>query len=157
MSFAYSVLAVMMCIVAMPVSAHWQWLDKEGNKVFSDRPPGHDIPEKNILQRSALTPAAVLPQAPTSLARPTSVDKVLMQKKKQLQELENAKRRLDEDKAGKARAENCQRAKAARASMASGRVIAVPNEQGQPQILDAQARAAELTRLEEIIESNCNP
>lgn len=140
----------------MTVSANWQWLDKEGRNVFSDRPPPLDIPEKNILQRPAIRQTAVEPQAPASLARPAPVDKGLLEKKRQLQEIEIGKRNLDEEKATKARADNCRRAKAAKAGLDSGRRMARLNEKGEPEVLDAQARAAELTRLEEIIESNCN-
>ena len=36
---------------AVPAMAQWQWIDKDGRKVFSDRPPGLDVPEKNIVKR----------------------------------------------------------------------------------------------------------
>jgi hypothetical protein len=156
MNYRKPLLAILACAVSMAVSAHWQWLDKDGRKVFSDRSPPSDIPEKNILQRPAVTLTPVAPQAAASLARPTPIDKGLQDKRKQLQEVEIGKRKLEEEKATKTRAENCQRAKASKASFDSGRRIAKPNEKGEPEILDAQARAAELTRLEEIIESNCN-
>lgn len=156
MNYRKPLLAILACVVSMAVSAHWVWLDKDGRKVFSDRPPPLDTPEKNILQRPAVTPVAAEPQPPASLARPMAVDKSLLEKKKQLQEIEIGKRKLDEEKATKARVDNCQRAKAAKAGLDSGRRMARLNEKGEPEVLDAQARAAELTRLEEIIESNCN-
>ncbi|MEG0922859.1 MAG: DUF4124 domain-containing protein [Comamonas sp.] len=36
---------------AAPAMAQWQWIDKDGRKVFSDRPPGLEVPEKNIVKR----------------------------------------------------------------------------------------------------------
>jgi hypothetical protein len=33
--------------------AQWQWIDKDGRKVYSDRSPPSDIQEKNILKRPA--------------------------------------------------------------------------------------------------------
>ncbi len=40
-------------------SAQWQWIDKDGHKVFSDRAPPPEIQDKNILKRPAgLKPAA---------------------------------------------------------------------------------------------------
>ena len=36
---------------AVPAMAQWQWIDKDGRKVFSDRPPGLEVPEKNIVKR----------------------------------------------------------------------------------------------------------
>lgn len=156
MNYIKPLVAILACGVSMAVSANWQWLDKEGHNVFSDRPPPLDIPEKNILQRPTVKQVAVEPQSPASLARPAPVDKALLEKKKQLQEVELGKRKLEEEKATKARADNCQRAKAAKAGLDSGRRMAKLNEKGEPEVLDAQARAAELTRLEEIIESNCS-
>ncbi|MEF9966178.1 MAG: DUF4124 domain-containing protein [Comamonas sp.] len=37
--------------IAAPAMAQWQWVDKDGRKVFSDRPPGLEVPEKNIIKR----------------------------------------------------------------------------------------------------------
>ncbi|PWB21013.1 DUF4124 domain-containing protein [Comamonas sp. JNW] len=37
--------------IGAPAMAQWQWVDKDGRKVFSDRPPGLEVPEKNILKR----------------------------------------------------------------------------------------------------------
>jgi hypothetical protein len=156
MSYRNPLFAILACVASMTVSANWQWLDKDGHKVFSDRPPPLNIPEKNIIQRPAVKQVALEPQPPASLARPAPVDKALLEKKKQLQEVELGKRKLEEEKATRARADNCQRAKAAKAGLDSGRRMARLNERGDPEILDAQARATELTRLEEIIESNCN-
>lgn len=156
MNYRKPLLAILACAVSMAASAHWVWLDKDGRKVFSDRAPPPEIPEKNILERPSVTQAPVAPQAAASLARPVPVDKGLLEKKKQLQEVEIGKRKLEEEKATIARADNCQRAKAAKAGLDSGRRMAKLNEKGEPEVLDARARAAELTRLDEIIESNCN-
>lgn len=37
--------------IGAPAMAQWQWIDKDGRKVFSDRPPGLEVPEKNIVKR----------------------------------------------------------------------------------------------------------
>lgn len=37
--------------IGAPAMAQWQWVDKDGRKVFSDRPPGLEVPEKNIVKR----------------------------------------------------------------------------------------------------------
>ena len=41
------------CMVALSAAAQWQWLDKDGRKVYSDRAPPADILEKNIVKRPA--------------------------------------------------------------------------------------------------------
>lgn len=143
------------CLIAMAASAHWQWIDKDGRKVFSDRAPPPEIPEKDILERPALVVPATVPLGAASAPRLSGVDRELSEKKKKTEETEVAKRKTEEEKILKAKAENCVRAKQAKASFDSGRRIARPNEKGEPEVLDATARAAEVARIQAIIESDC--
>ena len=53
------------CTWARGAAAQWQWIDKDGRKVFSDRPPPADIQEKNILKQ----PGGSLPARPTGPRR----------------------------------------------------------------------------------------
>lgn len=46
-------LAGIACMIALAASAQWQWLDKDGRKVYSDRAPPGDVLEKNIVKRPA--------------------------------------------------------------------------------------------------------
>lgn len=55
---------------AVAAQAQWQWLDKGGRKVYSDRPPPADVLEKNILKRPGGLVAAALAAAPA--ASPTA-------------------------------------------------------------------------------------
>jgi hypothetical protein len=151
----YLVLAALACLVSLQVAAHWQWLDKDGRKVFSDRAPPPDIPEKDILARPAVLPAAV-PQSGASAPRLGGIDKELTDKKKKAEELELAKRRAEGEKLSTTKADNCARAKRAKASLDSSRTLARSNEKGEPEILDGAARAAELSRIQDIIEADCN-
>jgi hypothetical protein len=41
------------CLIAITASAQWQWIDKDGRKVFSDRAPPPEVLDKNILKRPA--------------------------------------------------------------------------------------------------------
>ena len=148
-------LAALACLVSLQVVAHWQWLDKDGRKVFSDRAPPPDIPEKDILERPAVPPVAV-PQSGASAPRLGGIDKELTDKKKKAEELELAKRRAEGEKLASSKADNCARAKRAKTSLDSNRPIARSNEKGEPEILDAGARAAELSRIQDIIEADCN-
>ncbi len=149
-------LATVTCLLSLQAIAHWQWLDKDGHKVFSDRAPPPEIPEKNILQRPVTLPTATPPQATASSPRLGGVDRELVEKKKKVEEAEAGKRRADDDKVAASRAENCARAKRAKVSFDSGRSIARSNEQGEPEILDAAGRAAELKRIQAIIDVDCN-
>ena len=150
--------------------AQWQWLDKDGRKVFSDRAPPSDVPEKNILKRpngvakAAATAeagadtngnAASAPPAAANLPIPGGLDKELEAKKKQAAEAEAAKRKATEAANAKAKIENCSRAKQAKANFDSGIRITQTNAAGEREILDDAARAAEVKRIQSIIDSDC--
>lgn len=163
------------CFVALSGNclAQWQWLDKDGRKVFSDRAPPADILEKNILKRpnsplkaaptddavaaSAAAPASASASAAAApaLPKPSGLDKDLEARKKQAAEAEAAKRNAAEEANMKLKIENCARAKQAKANFDSGIRIAQTNAAGERVILDDAARAAEVKRIQGIIESDC--
>jgi hypothetical protein len=148
-------LTAVACLMAMAASAHWQWVDKDGRKVFSDRAPPPDVLEKDILERPPVTPPTAAPQSGASAPRLSGVDKELSERKKNAEEVEAARRKAEEEKNLTARAENCRRAKQAKAGFDSGRRIARPNEKGEPELLDGATRAAEVARLQSMIDSDC--
>lgn len=160
----------------MAASAQWQWTDKDGRKVFSDRPPPADVLDKNILKRPVargaaagkadaphpvdgagdVAEAAAAPQATASVPKLSTVDKVLAEKKKKAEEAETTKRKDEEERIVKAKVENCARAKQAKAGLASGLRITRINEKGERVILDDAARAAELKRVQSVVDADCN-
>ena len=161
-------LAALVCCAPLLVSAQWLWLDKDGKKVFSDRPPPADIAADRILKQpgarnksvetapaaaSATTAAAAPAAAP---AKPDSgKDKGLEEKRKQAEAAEAEKRKAEEAKVAAARAENCSRAKTSKASFDAGYRIAQTNAKGEREILDDNQRAAEVKRLDAVIARDC--
>ncbi|MCW5321349.1 DUF4124 domain-containing protein [Verminephrobacter aporrectodeae subsp. tuberculatae] len=160
------------CASSWSVGAtQWQWIDKDGHKVFSDLPPPPDIPEKNILkqpgggQPSAPPASAEGAQsaaaAPASAAKPAASapgsgkDKELEEKKAQAEAAEAAKKKAEEAKVAKAKADNCARARAAKAAFDAGKPITQANAQGERIFLDGPAYAAEAKRVDEIVASDC--
>jgi hypothetical protein len=167
-------LAVAGVSFAIPALAQWQWLDKDGRKVYSDRSPPADILEKNILKRppgARIAPAPVVADdsvTTSGAATPAPVAKVnpgapklsgkdaqLEAKKKQAEEEEAAKKKVDEEKVAKARTENCERAKKGLASYQAGGRMAMTNAKGEREIMDDNAKAAEIKRLQGIADSDC--
>ena len=142
----------------MTASAQWQWLDKEGRKVFSDRAPPPEVLEKDILKRPAprIPTSAPAPQAEIGAPKLSGVDKGLMEKKKMADEAEVSRRKTEQDKFLAAKAENCKRARQAKTTYESGQRIAQTNEKGERELMDAASRAAELKRVDAIIASDCN-
>jgi hypothetical protein len=165
MQFFKTLLIVAALGIASAASAQWQWTDKDGNKVFSDRAPPSDIPEKNILKRpggSRPAAAAVAAAAATTASAPVpavpqvkGTDPALEEKKKQAEDAEAAKKKAEETRIAAARAENCARSRQAKATFDSGIRIARTNAQGEREVLDDGARAAETKRLQDIIAADC--
>ena len=168
------VLALVASFMALPMaaSAQWQWIDKQGKKVFSDQAPPLDIPEKNILQRagtpmprqsidSAPTPSnqdpASVParSAASNPLKPAGVDKELEEKTRQAEAEEKARQAAEAEKVAKAKADNCSRARQGKATFDSGIRVARLNARGEREIMDDKARAAENRRLQTVIDSDC--
>jgi hypothetical protein len=157
------------CAWSLGASAQWQWIDKDGRKVFSDRAPPLDIPDKSILkqpggslgartdQKPVLSTVAAEPAAAASppKAPASGKDKELEEKKAQAEAAEAAKKKAEEDKLAKAKADNCARARQAKATFESGRLITHSNAQGERVFLDEATRNAESKRIDSIIATDC--
>jgi hypothetical protein len=161
-----AILLVLACTLPALSLAQWQWIDKDGHKVFSDQSPPADVPAKNILRRpgsrGAAAQAAEQSAAASQAAKPAaSVPKLsgkdndLLAKKKQVEAAEADKKKAGEEEVAKARAENCARAKRSKANFDSGVRVTTANEKGEREFMDDAARAAETKRLEGIIASEC--
>lgn len=166
------ILAAVSGSFALTALAQWQWMDKDGHKVFSDRAPPGDVQEKNILKRpggnnrftpppaievAAASPAAVAsaPAGKASSPKLSGKDAQLEARKKQIEEEEATKKKAEEEKMAKARADNCERATRGLASVQSGARLAVINAKGEREFMDDNARAAETKRLQGIADSDC--
>lgn len=73
----------------------------------------------------------------------------------QAEAAEADKRKKEETRRTPARAENCKRAKDAKATYDSGVRVARTNAQGEREFVDDAQRKAEVTRLEAIIAKDC--
>lgn len=161
-------LAALTSLAAGSSLAQWQWIDSTGSRVFSDMPPPAGTPDKNIVKRpSAARTVSVAPAAAdsttsgasttTAAAPPEGKDGELEARKKRAEEAEQARRKAEMEKLVKARAENCERAKRAKATLDSGIRIATTNAKGEREVMDDKARAKEAQRLNEAISSDCGP
>lgn len=159
------------------VWAQWVWVDSSGNKVFSDTAPPPGTPEKNILrtpgnmrQTGPASPAptgagpaaggqptAQAADAPKVTGRDEQLEAKKKQAEKQAQEAAQAKKKAEDDRIAAARADNCERARRAKATLDSGVRIATTNAKGEREIMDDKARAAEQQRIDGVIRSDCGP
>ncbi len=147
--------------------AQWQWIDKDGRKVFSDRAPPPDIPARSILKQpggkgappppaeaqepgAAPSGPAVVAKAAASGPKTSGLDKVLEDKKKQIEQEELAKKKAEEDKVSQVKADNCDRARRSLSALNSGTRIRMPNAKGELEVISDAQRATETKRLQGI-------
>ncbi len=94
-------------------------------------------------------------QAGASSPAATGVDKELAARKKKEEQAQTALRKAEEERINQAKADNCQRAKQAQKGLESGLRLSRINSQGEREIMDDAARAAEAKRLQSIVDSDC--
>jgi hypothetical protein len=156
---------------ALSAFAQWQWIDKDGRKVFSDRSPPAEVKEKDILKRpggrGSVALAAATESAPAAPALASSAaakgsapkltgkDAQLEAKKKQAEEEEAARKKAEEEKVAVAKADNCSQAKRYLTTLDSGVRIANTNAKGEREIMDDSKRAEEKKRVQGVADSSC--
>ena len=167
MNAARALTLALACVLPLSAMAQWQWIDKSGRRVFSDQAPPSDIPAKNILKGSngravaapvesaaATQPADAAAQA-ASAPKVAGRDKELEARKKQAEAAETEKKQAKEREIAAARAENCKRAREAKATLDSGIRISRVDSKGEREVLDDAQRATEAQRLQDIIGRDC--
>lgn len=153
------------CAAPALALAQWQWVDKTGRKVFSDQPPPPDIPAASILRQPGGRVAAPAPAAQPEAAKASAPlapkvagkDPALEEKRKRAEAAEAEKAKAEEEKLAQNRAENCQKAKRAKATLDSGMRISRLNDKGEKEVLDDAARDRELKSYEAAIARDCAP
>jgi hypothetical protein len=152
--------------------AQWQWIDKDGRKVFSDKSPPPEIPAKSILRQPG-SRVSTAPSVPAATAADTAAsaaqvaksaasapklsgkDKELEEKRKKAEAADAEKKKAQEEEVAKQRAENCTYARRNKATFDSGVRIARTNDKGEREFMDDATRAAESKRVEAIIARDC--
>ena len=165
MKTARIALLALACCLPLAASAQWLWLDKDGRKVFSDKAPPPDVAPDRILKHPggrfapaaapADSAAAPAPTAALPIPKPSGTDKALAERKKQLEAAEAEKKKAEETKVAAMRADNCARAKSAKATFDSGVRVSRTNQKGEREIMDDAQRAAEVKHLNDVIARDC--
>lgn len=155
--------------------AQYMWIDEKGMKQLSDRPPPPSIPLKHILKApkgmptaateaeaaatatatatSAATAAAgagasSAPESAKPKAAPTLADRNA-DFRKRAKEKADAEQKDKEDATAKAeKADNCERARAARQSMDSGTRISTQDKNGERGFMSDEQRVVESKKID---------
>ena len=169
-----TLVAVALCLACAGAQAQWQWLDKDGRRVFSDRAPPPEVPAKDVMQQpGGMSRSAGASAAAASASDPSSasgaaqgapeasapklgtVDKDLVEKKKQAELAAKAKAKAEDERVAKAKQENCERARAGKALMESGVRVSMTNANGQREVLEDAGRAEQQKRIQQSVDANC--
>ena len=165
--FTSVALAAALLAATLPAIAQWQWIDKDGRKVFSDRAPPADGREKDILKRSFRRNATPLPASSQVVAtmalgasaasapRLAAKDSELELRKKQAEKEDGLKKKAEDDKQAKTKQDNCDRAKVALVTLQSGVRVVTINATGEREVMDDAKRAGETRRVKEAVDVSC--
>lgn len=118
-------------------------------KIFSNALPGAGPATPEATDSAAST------AAPAPAPKDTGVDKSLEAKKKQAEAAEAAKKKAEDDRIARAKVDNCRLAKQAKATFDSGARVARTNGAGEREYLDDATRAAEVQRIQGVIDTDC--
>jgi hypothetical protein len=145
----------------------WKWRDAQGHVVVSDRAPPGDVPESRILQRpggpravaAAGTadpgPAASSPASPALPVVDPQLEARRQKAKDEAAAQAQATQAAADKKQAAQKADNCRRARAQLAALESGQRMVRANEKGEREVLDDQARNAELQRTRQMVTASC--
>jgi hypothetical protein len=154
---------------SLPVAAQWKWRDPSGQTQYSDRPPPAGTPEAAIQQRpqplrrlAVATSAPALASASAASAAafglppaPKPGEPELEARRRKAEQDETAKKKADEQRQAGLRADNCSRARGQLRALEDGMRIARMNENGEREVLDDDARAAETQRVLALVAADC--
>lgn len=145
---------------ALPVlcAAQWLWLDEGGRRVYSDQPPPPAVPPARILRQpgvaapalwtaSSPTSAPLTPPSPPRPSRSASAPPPPQPGEEALRALRDENARL--------RDAHCARLRDAWATLESGVRLARTLPNGEREVLDDAARAAERQQLQGLLASDC--
>ena len=176
-----AVAALLFSAVSLPATAQWKWRDKSGQMQYSDLPPPPGVSDRDILLRPSPVPrAATQPSigapgtAPSGSAAPATtaasaalsaerapalvpkgVEPALEAKRRQSEQDEANRRKVDHPRVAAVKAENCTRAQANLRALQSGSRMTRTNEKGEREVFDDAMRADESRRTREEIAFNC--
>ncbi len=166
-------------VFSLTAAAQYMWLDAGGRKVFSDQPPPANIPAKRVLQQpgkaAVSTPvantdekanadadadadsakAATKSKTTATTQSNAGKDKDLEAAAKKADDEAAAKKKAEQVVQDKAKADNCVRAKQAKATLDSGMRLSHTNAKGERGFMDDASRTVESKRIEGIIASDC--
>ncbi|MDM5177646.1 DUF4124 domain-containing protein [Massilia sp. DJPM01] len=150
-------------LFASVASAQYVWVDANGTKQFSDRPPPPGVPAKNIIK--APTSAAVTPKTDdVPASKPMSADDKLPPSladreadyRKRAKAKEDEQKKAGEETTRKAANKvACESARSYKRTLELGMRVSSTDKNGERTFIDDSQRTAEIARANKAISDAC--
>jgi type IV secretory pathway VirB10-like protein len=154
-------LALLLCCVSTLAAAQYIWLDSNGVKQYSDRPPPPDVPPMRIIKGMGPAPAAAAappdpataPTRPPETAKPKNslADRNADFNKRRNEQAEKDKKAGAEAQAASEQKANCERARDYSTTLANGNRLTRPDANGEPAVMTEEQRAQETVEVRKIL------
>jgi type IV secretory pathway VirB10-like protein len=137
--------------------AQYVWIDANGTRHYSDRPPPPSTPRSKILKAPQLSPYAQEPDAPAAAPEKKKTAPTLAQREKDFEQRQQAqadaqRKAAAEAQRQQAQRENCDTARQYKAELESGIRVAATNADGERSFLSDEDRAARLAQTNRILQ-----
>lgn len=137
-----------------PAFAQFVWLDSNGIKQYSDRPPPASVPASRILKQpggAAPSEPDAVPASAPSKAPPTIAEREADFRRRHAEQAEKDKKAAEQARLARENAQNCERARDYRSTLESGERIVRTDKNGERVFLTDEQRAQELREAQQML------
>jgi hypothetical protein len=154
--------AAILLLAAGLAQAQYVWLNANGSREYSDRPPPPSVPRSQILKAPkgsllALTADAPAPAADEKVEKkkgpPTLAERDADFRKRKQEQAEQEQKAAQEAQHQEAVADNCASARQYKAQLESGIRVADTSAQGERTFITDEERAKRLAKTKRILEA----
>ena len=125
----------------------YQWKDKNGKTVISDKPPSENVSEQKKFDSTSTTTNATTPK--------TAADRDLEFRKRLKESQESSEKAKKEQTTAAENQENCTKARRYLQTLESGERVALRDDKGERYFMEDAQRAQETEKTRQAVQSNC--
>jgi cell pole-organizing protein PopZ len=154
--------ATVLLVSAGLAQAQYAWINANGSREYSDRPPPPSVPRSKILKVPHGSPLAQEADAPAPAADakaekkngpPTLAEREADFRKRKQEQAEQEKKAAQEAQHKEAQAENCASARQYKAQLESGIRVADTAPDGERAFISDEERAKRLAKTKRVLET----
>ena len=139
---------VALLLAAVTASAEiYQWKDKNGKTIISDKPPTEIVVEQKKISSD--------PATNNTATQKTTADRELEFRKRQKESQESAEKAQKEQAAASEKQENCTKTRLYLKTLESGERVSLRDDKGERYFLDDAQREQETAKARQALQTNC--